>query len=71
MGTPYKINIEAKNGGFEMILVSCLFFQELAAVATQLPDVRWLGRQIFMWCGNPKEDDVLRGAFLAACDEFL
>lgn len=48
------------------------FFQELAAVATQLPDIRWLGRQIFMWCGNPKEDDVWEGHFLrlvmSSCD---
>ncbi|CAE7819036.1 unnamed protein product [Symbiodinium sp. CCMP2592] len=29
---------------------------ELAAVATQLPDIRWLGRQILMWCGKPQED---------------
>lgn len=36
--------------------VSSRSWQELAAVATQLPDVRWLGRQVFMWCGNPKED---------------
>ncbi|CAE6971928.1 unnamed protein product [Symbiodinium natans] len=30
--------------------------KELAAVATQLPDIRWLGRQILMWCGKPQED---------------
>ncbi|CAK9075375.1 Hypothetical protein SCF082_LOCUS36539 [Durusdinium trenchii] len=36
--------------------VSSRTWQELAAVATQLPDVRWLGRQVFMWCGTPQED---------------
>ena len=30
--------------------------KELAAVATQLPDIRWLGRQVLMWCGKPEED---------------
>lgn len=36
--------------------VSSKTWQELAAVATQLPDIRWLGRQVFMWCGKPEED---------------
>ncbi|CAE8655489.1 unnamed protein product [Polarella glacialis] len=44
--------------------VSSSNWQELAAVATQLPDIRWLGKQVFMWCGTPEEDLWLDFAFL-------
>jgi len=58
-------NIENDFGMFRNVAGRCgephssFSIQELAAVATQLPDVRWLGRQVFMWCGNPKEDPIL------------